>query len=314
MRITRRDYLKASSITAVALTLEATGIKGLEEAKAAALTRPPVLWLQAQSCSGCSVSLLNTIYYTTIDKLLINTLDMKYHPTLMAAADDMAIASANQAYTKGGYILVVEGAIPTGASGKYCYLWPGLTAMAGVKQFASRAAYILAVGTCAAYGGVAAAAPNVTAAKSVQAVVGTGYKVINVPGCPTHPDWVVGTVSYILTNGKAPALTTGNRPSQYYGRTTHSRCPFEDDWDEHRISRLSSQGCLYGVGCKGQVTGCDCPSRKWNGAAAATTGVNWCIGAGGPCHGCTEATFPDGMSPFFNINGAQTGWRGGGDD
>jgi NiFe hydrogenase small subunit HydA len=282
----------------VALGLKASGLVGLTEAYAAT-TKPPVLWLQAQSCTGCSVSFLNSVYYATADQLLTQTLDLKYHPNIMAAADDLAISAANAAYTNGGYILIVEGAIPTGASGKYCELWPGLTALSGVQQFASKAAYVLAVGTCAAYGGISAGNPNPTAARSVKAVLGT-KPVVNIPGCPTHPDWVVGTVAYILQNGRAPALDSLYRPVTYFSTTVHERCPRRGTDDD---GGLGGSTCMREAGCKGPETRADCPIRKWNSPGTSKTGVNWCIGSSFPCHGCTEPKFPNSFVPFLDSDG-----------
>ena len=81
MDVTRRDFVKASSALVTALGLNATGILR-EEAMAGEKNEDgvPVVWLQGQSCNGCSVSLLNCIYYTTIDDLLVNTLDVEFHP------------------------------------------------------------------------------------------------------------------------------------------------------------------------------------------------------------------------------------------
>jgi hydrogenase small subunit len=132
-------------------------------------------------------------------------------------------------------------------------------------------------------------------------VLGANPKIVNIPGCPAHPDWLVGTVSYILQNGKLPALDTHRRPTTYYGKSTHSQCPRRDS---NGGSYVGGPNCLYGMGCKGPRTHCDCPPRQWNTGKAATPGVNWCIGASTPCHGCTEPNFPDGMVPFLTVNSA----------
>lgn len=298
MRITRRDYLRASTAAGVALSLKASGMLDIEKAWAAG-TKPVVLWLQAQGCTGCSVSFLNSIYYATVDTLLTQTLDVQYHTTVMAAAGQMAVNAANAARNRGNYILVVNGAIPTGAAGKYCMLWPGMTALDGVKAFAANASTIIAVGTCAAFGGIPGGAPNPTGAKSVGSILGTTSKLINVPGCPAHPDWLVGTVSYIMQNGKLPVLDSQRRPTTYYGSTVHSHCPRRES---ETGSYIGGSNCLYGMGCKGPRTHCDCPSRKWNSGTAGQAGVNWCVESCTPCHGCTEPTFPDGMDPFLTVN------------
>jgi hydrogenase small subunit len=256
-----------------------------------------VVWLQAQACTGCSVSLLNSIYYLTVDTLLTTTLDVKYHPNLMAAVGSTAIGAAQAAYAKGGYILVVEGAVPMGASGKFCTVWPKMTALNAVRTYAAKASAVIAVGTCASFGGIPKGAPHPTGATSVKAVVGT-KPVINIPGCPVNPDWLVGTVAYLLQYGKAPALDSYRRPTQYFSRTVHSRCPYNDDAPRRTVLGQRN-GCLRALGCTGPETRADCPNRKWNSPAASTNGVNWCIGAGSPCQGCTEPNFPDGKSPFY---------------
>jgi hydrogenase small subunit len=307
MKLTRRDFVKASSAIVTALGLNASGVLRLKQAEAleAQDGGVPVVWLQAQSCNGCSVSLLNCIYYTTIDDLLVNKLDLEFHPTLMAAAGNLAIAAAEKAYRRGGYVLVVEGAIPTAANGEYCELWPGMTALRGVTRFARRASFILAVGACASYGGMVHGAPNPTGAQGL-ADSYFGKRVVKIPSCPAHPDWVVGTVAYILANGTAPPLDSVGRPVEFFPDTVHEECPYEDD--APKVTMLGQIGCLRNLGCKGPRTRGDCPTRRWNPAGPGQRGVNWCIGAGSPCIGCTEPVFPDGMSPFFVAD------PGGGDD
>lgn len=292
MELTRRDFLRASAAVAAAFNVPFS--RDLSAAPLVGDTgSPAVVWLQAQACTGCSVSLLNSIYYMTAADLLTKTVTMNYHPNLMAAAGADAVAAAQAAYDAKGYVLVVEGAIPTGAGGKYCYLWPGLTALQGVQDYARNAAFVLAVGTCSSYGGVVAGSPNPTAARSLGAAVGT-TRVINIPGCPAHPDWIVGTIAYLLANHKAPELDSLRRPKSFYKDPVHERCPYKEE-EEGR--------CLYPKGCKGKKTHCDCSTRKWNGGAANTPGVNWCVLGGNPCIGCTEPTFPDGMSPFYARQG-----------
>jgi hydrogenase small subunit len=331
MAINRRDFLKGSALLAAALGVKLPGF--LKDRNAyAAEGGLPVVWLQAQGCTGCSVSFLNSIYYTTVDDLLLNKLDVEYHPNVMAAAGSTAVNAAIDRRNKGGYALIVEGAIPTAGAGQYCYLWPGVTALDGVKDFAKKASYIIAVGSCAAFGGMPAGTPNPTGSKGVKAVlsaagIGTS-NLINIPGCPAHPDWLVGTIAYVLKYGKAPALDSNSRPTTYYGIKVHDKCPNLDKYNkgfaryerhsqqtacyachDYRdedlrglgASKLGDSGCLYGLGCKGRWTSADCPVRKWNGGAAQTAGVNWCVDAGSPCHGCTEPNFPDGMSPFFAL-------------
>ena len=313
MNLTRREFLRAQAMAAAALGLSASGLTRLEQVLAAE-GAAPVVWLQAQDCTACSVSLLNSVRYATVDGLLLNTIDLNFHTTVMAAAGDLAVAAAQDTLNQGGYILVADGAIPTLEGGRYCYLWEGMTALDGVKAFAAKASWILAVGTCASYGGVCAGTPNPTGAQSVGQVLGNPSKLINLPGCPPHPDWMVGTIAYLLGEGVAPALDSYRRPTGYYGERVHEECPLNDRYYEEGIFALypGATGCLRKQGCRGPSTRADCPQRRWN-AADAGVGVNWCIGAGGPCYGCTEPTFPDGMSPFFTNTLSGGDDEGGGD-
>jgi hydrogenase small subunit len=304
MDLNRRDFLKASSAVAGALGLTASGLIKLQDAWAAEGASPPIVWLQGQNCTGCSVSLLNTIYYATIDNLLTSVVDLQYHTTVMAAAGDLAVSAANDVAAL-PHILVVEGAIPTGSGGKYAEAWPGTTVLQAVQKFANNAAYIIAVGTCASFGGMPAGGTNPTGAKSVSAVL-PGKTVINLPGCPAHPDWIVGTIAYILKNGKAPALDANGRPTTYYGTLVHDQCPRLEHYLQGQFATKlgDTSNCMDHLGCQGWRTKSDCPSRKWNSGAAGQPGVNWCLGAGAPCLGCVEPTFP-GPGPFYKLEASQ---------
>jgi hydrogenase small subunit len=330
MKITRRDFLKASAAITGALTLKASGLMQLQEAIAGGEGAPPVIWLQGQGCTGCSVSLLNSTYYMTIDQLLIDTLDVKYHPTVMAAAGEMAVEAAEDAREAGGYVLVIEGAIPVGEDGHYCHVWEDadgnpVTMQQAVESFASNenVIAILAIGTCACYGGMSAGVPNPTDAMGVDDALAhmeleVEAPVINIPGCPAHPDWIVGTVAALLAvlagEGEMPELDEYGRPKAFYGSCVHEQCP--NRALDRTARTLGEAGCLAGLGCRGQQTHADCPIRKWNAGWAGNPNAeppvppeplkdvkNWCVGSRNPCQGCTEPDFPDGMSPFYNLKG-----------
>jgi hydrogenase small subunit len=368
MRISRREFLQAATGMAGLLGLEAAGLVKLQEALGNP-AGPTVIWLQGQACTGCSVSLLNSIFYTTVDDLLVNTLNLEYHPNLMAAAGDRAMSAATSprpslsqlqalrdqwfiqspgaafdlnadgkvnftdyaALAKSGFILVVEGAIPIGSSGLFCEIGADMTMIEAMGQFGAAASQIIAVGACAAFGGIPAGAPNPTQALSVKgalAHLGIQKPVINIAGCPIHPDWLVGTISSILVNGTPGTLDAHGRPTAFFGAPVHNTCPnlstynstyarqlghtgdrscltchSRGDSDVANPRSLGMAGCLYALGCKGRRTNADCATRRWNNPAKGQPGVNWCVQAGSPCIGCTEPNFPDGMSPFYTLNG-----------
>lgn len=270
----------------------------------------PLVWLAASACTGCSVSLLNsaspTIKNILVDQVIPGVhINLRFHQTIMAGAGEPVIKVLEDTAVekKGSYVLAVDGAIPTGASASYCVMGERndkpVTMETRLEELARDALAILAVGTCAAFGGIVAAAPNPSGAQSVRDVLDAkdiNKPLINLPGCPPHPDWFVGTVASILLTGlpKAEDLDDNLRPLAFYGKLIHENCPRRAYFDEGKFAQKpGDEGCLYELGCKGPITYADCPLRRWN------NGTNWVIGAGAPCNGCTQPEFPDLTSPFY---------------
>ena len=309
--ISRRDFLKlsAGSVAAVlgARLLSMPGFTDLIEASVAEI---PVIWIQAGSCSGCSVSVLNAVN-PYINNVIVDEVvpgkhvSLRYHPTVMAAAGDKAIKAMNEtAKNKGGFILVAEGAFSTKDGGIYCE-FAEKPAVEHLIELGQNALATIAIGTCAAFGGIPAAKPNPTGCEGVQQIFshnGIATPVINIPGCPTHPDWFVGTVASVLIGGlESVEVDSQGRPKAFFANLIHDMCPRRRYYDVGKFAtKLSEPYCLYALGCKGPVTHADCPTRLWN------NGNTWCIGCNHPCIGCTEPDFPDKESPFFQ-KAASTG-------
>ena len=306
MDISRRDFLKYCGVSATALGLSASDLGLLDQALANP-SAPTVLWLQASSCSGCSISLLDRVAPTSpaadVADLLINSINLAYHPTVMAAAGDLAVAALNKAYAAGNYVLVVEGGIPTafGGAAGFAYRDNGrdVTMMEAVKKFAAKAAVIVCAGTCASWGGVPASGGNPTGVVGVKTL--TGKTTINIPGCPAHPDYVVWGVVQILT-GKAVALDGYGRPSAVFNKTVHEQCPRLGT--THARTFAQQDQCLMDLGCRGPATLCNCPVLMWN------NGTSWCAQVNAPCIGCTNPDFPT-AKPFYSGVGIGTGSTGG---
>lgn len=306
--VTRRDFLKLSAGSTAALGLLLSGLAGFEELFAAAVDEIPVIWIQTATCTGCSVSVLNSlspkIQNVLLDQVVPGKhISLRFHPTVMAAAGELAMkAMEDTAKKKGGYVLIVEGAIPTKDNGIYCVVGERdgheITALEAATNLGRDAMAVLALGTCAAYGGIPAARPNPTQCQGVKTVLGDkGIQtpVINLPGCPPHPDWFIGTVASVLIGGlKSVEVDKAGRPVAFYGTLIHDNCPRRGHFDAGRFAKkLSDPYCLYELGCKGPVSYSDCPKRLWN------SGTNWCIGANSPCFGCVEPDFPDRLSPLY---------------
>jgi hydrogenase small subunit len=278
------------------------GLPGLEKLLAATIADVPVVWIQGGSCTGCSVSVLNSVS-PTIQELLLGEVipgkhvSMAFHPNVSAGQGDevVKILRSYARGERGTFVLVVEGAVSTKDDGVYCEVGEenghGITVLRHVKELAAQALAVINIGTCSAYGGIPGADPNPTGIKPVGTVLeeaGIKTPVVNVPGCPPHPDWFVGTVATVLVGGLgALDVDDYGRPKAFYGNRIHDNCQLRGQFDQgHFAESFSEDGCLYKLGCKGPVAHADCSHRKWN------NGANWCIGSGSPCIGCVEPEFP----------------------
>ncbi len=261
--------------------------------------KPTLVWLEFQDCAGNTESFLRAGRPTVAD-IVLDTLSVDYHETIMAAAGHQAEeALAGVVRDKpGGYIAVVEGSIPTGAGGAYCTVG-GRAALDIAREVCGNAAATIAIGTCAAFGGLPAAAPNPTGALSVADAVPGLKNLINLPACPANAENLVGVVVYYLTFNRWPPTDRYRRPLFAYGKLIHDNCERRAHYDAGQyVENWGDEGhrtgyCLYKMGCKGPVSHQNCPNVGWN------EGTNWPIGCGHPCIGCAEPDFWDKMTPFY---------------
>ena len=313
LEMSRRDFLQFCATLAATMGLpagaEAAVAKAVESAK-----RPSVIWLHFQECTGCSESLLRA-EHPTLEKLILDVISLDYHETLMAAAGHQAEAARKDAMkaNKGKYILVVEGAIPTKQNGIYCKIG-GHTAVDLVKECAADAAAVIAIGSCASWGGVQSSGPNPTGAKGVPEILkmqGISKPVVTLPGCPANAYNFLGVALQYATLGKLPSLDALGRPMFAYGRLVHSVCPRRAHFNEGRFAeKFGDQGhrsgyCLYKLGCKGPVTHASCSVNHFDDVVGA-----WPVGIGHPCVGCTEKSqaFTVPMFTTADIPNPQPSW------
>jgi hydrogenase small subunit len=255
-----------------------------------------LIWLELTGCSGNIISLLDGVDpdFKTLATKLVNII---YDNSLMAAEGEAPMEKLFAA-AAGEYILAVEGAVSTKENGLYNvigrYRGKPVTAKSAVEALGEKASYVIAVGTCAADGGISAAAPNPGECSNVQNLL--TRKVIQLPGCPCHPDWFMGTLADILLHGE-PDLDQRNRPLLFYSTLIHDICPRRPYFNQKKFAvKLGEKECMFKLGCRGPVTRVDCPIIQWN------NGVNWPIGDNSPCIGCAMFGFPDLMEPFINYH------------
>jgi hydrogenase small subunit len=293
--VSRRDFLKFCSVMAGTLALPASMVPKVVQALDTA-SRPPVVWLEYSDCAGCTESLLRA-HSPTVAQLVLDILSLNYHETIMAPAGHQAEKSLAETVAAGGYLTIVEGAIPVKDDGIYCTVG-GRTALDSLQEVAANTAAIITVGACAFYGGWPATTPNPTEAKGVKDVV-SGVPVLNLPGCPMNVDNLTATVVHYLTFNSLPEMDDLGRPRFAYGRRIHDNCERRGHFDAGEfVQEWGDEGaqngwCLYQMGCKGPVAYHNCPTIRWN------EGTSWPVGAG---HGCIACAAPD----FWERNAYET--------
>ena len=275
--------------------------------------KAPVIWIQGQNCTGCSVTLLNSDHFSPID-LDHSKLSLQYQPNVMSASGSQAIDVIEEVEKElpGKYLVVLEGSVPTGDGEPFCTFGladdtkqlmgrtvPGdRSVFSWLLELIPGAEAVLAVGNCASFGGIPMTEAEVTGATSATDVVEAidiEKPIINVAGCPPHPDWVLGTLMDLLLwvdeHKEAPILDDKMRLKRFYEGKVHDTCErraafeakrFLEDWND---AGEDEDRCLLKMGCKGPTTHADCPTRLWN------YHTSWCVGMSAPCHGCTEPDF-----------------------
>ncbi|NIP71743.1 MAG: hydrogenase small subunit [Gammaproteobacteria bacterium] len=292
--ISRRAFLKFCAATASLMALPPARAAAVAEALERA-RRPSVIWLSFQECTGCTESLTRS-HLPTLESLILRTISLDYHHTLQAASGSAAERARRQAMeaARGKYLVAVDGSIPTGAGGAYSTI-AGISNLDLLEETAAGAAAVVAVGTCAAFGGIPYARPNPTEAVPVTDLV-KDKPVINVSGCPPIPVVISGVLAHYLTLGTIPDLDDLHRPRMFYGRTIHERCYRLPFYRQGKFAKgFDDEGarngwCLYELGCKGPTTYNACATTKWN------EGTSFPIESGHGCLGCSEPGFWDAGS------------------
>lgn len=271
-----------------------------------------LLWLQSGGCGGCSMSLLCHEASDLFALLGAAGIEVAWHPSLSEQSADevLALLAAMESGEAALDLLCVEGSLlrgPGGSGGFHRMAGSGRPMVDVVAALAARARHVLAIGTCAAYGGITSAGINPTDACGLQydgdvrgGVLGAGFRahgglpVINVAGCPTHPGWVVDTLLALgLGDLREADLDALGRPRFYAERLVHHGCS-RNEFYEFKASaeKPSDQGCLMEhMGCKGTQAHADCNTRPWNGEGS-------CLRGGYPCIACTEPGFEEPGHPF----------------
>lgn len=243
---------------------------------------PSVVWLQAITCNGNTHSFLSS--NSNRMEQFLDSFDLVYHPSLTV---DMTLNDLYQSKEKIDFLLV-EGAI---SNNKNFFQISDKTSLEAFNLLAKRAKYIIAVGSCASYGGIHAKFEendNVVGLEdSLNKRIKLNHPIINLTGCPVHPEWILQTL-FSLKEFKSIPLDDEGRPKELYYSLAHHGCTRNEyfEWKVEVESFGLKEGCLfYDQGCRGPMTHSNCNKILWND-------VNTKTRVGMPCIGCTEFDFP----------------------
>src|SRR3954447_18529663 len=303
------------------------GIGGLGGSVAGPLDTVHVFWIAGMSCDGCSVAVTGATN-PSVEDLLAGRIPglprvVLHHPVLSVNAGTSFIRPFRDAVNGelgAPYVVVLEGSIPDDQAlpehgGYYSAMGAGgfdpesesdqpNRVTDWVKKMAPGAAAMVAIGTCATWGGIPAAAGNVTGSMSLMDFLGKDYvsvlgvPVVNVPGCSPVGDNFTEVVAAVLMFlqgiGPLPEFDELGRPAWQFGETAHRHFPRAGYYDAGVFAKEEGdEECLVDVGCWGPVVQCNITER------GAINHMGGCMVAGGACIGCTMPGFPDKMSPFY---------------
>jgi hydrogenase small subunit len=290
------------------------------------LEKVVVYWLGGMGCDGCTISTLGATE-PSVEELMTGALPgipvmvLHHYAASIESGDHFThgLEKAEDGELDCPYVVVFEGSIadenltiagePWAAEGSLPTWAPAeerrrISTSEWLRRLAPGAAAVIAIGTCATWGGIPAADGNPTGSMSVMDMLGKEYRsafglpVINVPGCAPLGDNFTETVALLLLflNGKAPLpeFDEVGRPLWVLGETVHRKCPRAGWYEEGIFAReYGEQECLVEIGCWGPVVNCNITER------GAVGHMGGCMVAGGPCIGCTMPGFPDKFTPFY---------------
>jgi len=270
-------------------------------------------WLHCGGCGGDSMSLLNAESPDIVELLEMLDIQILNHPSLSndTCREHKELIGAILEGERPLDFLCVEGSIIRGPGGTGMYdTLDGKPRKDLVARMVQKARWVLAVGTCAGFGGIGSdgevEATGLQFHKRERGGFlgeafssGSGLPVINLAGCPCHGNVVASTLTALASGSPLP-LNEYQMPLDWHGILVHQGCT-RNEYHEYQIEEhnFGEKGCLFfHLGCQGPLAYGPCNKVLWNRRSSKTR-------VGVPCFGCTRPDFPQ-PHPFFatrNIEG-----------
>lgn len=245
-------------------------------------SKPKVVWFQAITCNGNTHSFLSA--NSSRFELFLDNFELIYHPSI---SFDKSLEDLNN--EKEIDFLLIEGAI---SSNKPIFTISDDSVLNHLQKLVLKTKYLIAIGSCASNGGIHAKFTQnddicgLSKALDVEFIKNLQHEIINLTGCPVHPEWILQTL-FTLKNFAKIDLDEIGRPKELYGTLAHHGCT-KNEYFEWKVEGAFGQkeGCLfYDQGCRGPMTYSSCNKILWNDISSKTR-------AGMPCIGCTQSDFP----------------------
>ena len=269
-----------------------------------------LFWLQSGGCGGDTMALLNVESPDIAELFRFMDIEILWHPSLSNGthAEYVTLIESLLSGAQPLDILCIEGAVIRGPGGSGMYeVFNRKPKKDLIASLAGKARHLIAVGTCAGFGGIGAAGEiEATGLQFHKTEKGgflgrdfttlSGRPVINLPGCPCHGIIITSTIAALIA-GLPLALNQYNSPLQWYGMMVHQGC-IRNEYHEYRIEEtdFGNRGCLFfHLGCRGPLTHGPCNKILWNGRSTKTA-------VGVPCFGCTDPDFPQSQAFFHTRN------------
>jgi len=293
--LSRRQFLKACCVLTSILGLSPAAVPEVA-AFAEKQSLPTVIWLHGHECTGCSEAFLRSVKPLVVD-VILTAMSLEYDALLSAAAGKPLENHRKKIEREfpGEYLVVAEGAVPLHDEGCSCMVG-GIPYVTALKTVAKQAAAIIAIGTCASWGGIQAARPNPTQSVPIHQVI-TDKPIIKIPGCPPIPEILAGVIAQYALFGQLPVVDRQGRPTRFFGNTIHDTCyrkpffeagQFVETYDD---AGAKAGWCLFKMGCRGPEAFNSCAGIRW------WQGLSYPVQAGSPCVGCSMDGFWD-LDPF----------------